>query len=369
MFDTLSFDINQLIQSKQNFVVFKPKASFEIYAITEAKLHLVDSLNQLDPARYFVLSPFSSHSKLKCCALSYVKLLDPKSLHDYVQTKLKNKYDCKNGCNSEDTTFKPHKLITQQDTKERYTQAFNAYKKALDDQNFSKLVLSRYQTEKLDNDLGSIFVKAIQKYPDAFVYLFYTDYSGLWFGASPEILCEIDKSLISTMSLAGTMKAQSDDNYTWSQKDITEQAIVTDYLNKTLEQIASLQSLKGPYTQKAGPVVHLRTDLNYKLIDSTKLADAIEALHPTPAVCGMPKREALSFIDEHELYNRLYYSGYLGLYDNKNNCAKLYVNLRSMYIYQELAYLFAGGGILTKSVLDLEFEETINKLNTLKSIL
>lgn len=357
MSDTLSNDINNLIQSQQDFVVFKQKNTQQIFAVTDAKLITIDNLANLSPNNYFVLSPFNTQRDLKCCALAYTKLLDQQSLHEYtdnIKTVSANKH-----CN----------LIKYDDSKERYTKAFAAYKQALNKNSFSKLVLSRYQQEKLNLDIGSIFVKAINKYKDAFVYILYTSYSGLWFGASPEILCEINNGIITTMSLAGTMKKNETNNYNWSQKDIAEQAIVTDYLKNTLDQIATLQNSKGPYTKEAGPVVHLRTDLQYKLKPNTNLYEAINALHPTPAVCGMPKQEALKFINENELYDRLYYSGFLGLYDNKNMNSQLYVNLRSMYIYQDIAYLFAGGGILTKSVLDLEYEETINKLNTLKSIL
>ena len=59
-------------------------------------------------------------------------------------------------------------------------------------------------------------------------------------------------------------------------------------------------SSKGPYTARAGRLVHLRTDFTFTLTDMHLLGDIIDSLHPTPAVCGIPKDEARRFIMTHE---------------------------------------------------------------------
>jgi isochorismate synthase len=94
----------------------------------------------------------------------------------------------------------------------------------------------------------------------------------------------------------------------------------------------------------------------------------LQALHPTPAVSGLPKEEAFRFIEENEGYDRLYYSGFLGMLDAERETG-IYVNLRCMHIAHDSLTLFAGGGLLASSSLEDEWEETEYKLKTMLDIL
>ena len=94
----------------------------------------------------------------------------------------------------------------------------------------------------------------------------------------------------------------------------------------------------------------------------------LDKLHPTPAICGVPMEEAREFIVANEGYDRSYYSGIVGLLDADNG-TELYVNLRCMQIGSEYARLYAGGGILSSSEVDEEWEETERKLATMRKIL
>lgn len=58
----------------------------------------------------------------------------------------------------------------------------------------------------------------------------------------------------------------------------------------------------------AGALSHLKTDFHFSLPDSNKLGNLLNLLHPTPAVCGLPKEEAYRFIQDNEKYDRRYYS-------------------------------------------------------------
>ena len=87
-------------------------------------------------------------------------------------------------------------------------------------------------------------------------------------------------------------------------------------------------------------------------------------MHPTPAVCGLPKEKALDLIYKTEPYDREYYAGYLGMVEK--DTVDFYVNLRCMKIYENTAALFVGGGITANSVAKKEWEETELKAETLK---
>ena len=90
----------------------------------------------------------------------------------------------------------------------------------------------------------------------------------------------------------------------------------------------------------------------------------LKELHPTPAVCGLPKAEAYAFIPENEGYERRYYSGFIGWLDPEGATA-ISVNLRCMEIRSNEAKLYAGGGILASSEVQMEWEETEEKLKSL----
>ena len=116
----------------------------------------------------------------------------------------------------------------------------------------------------------------------------------------------------------------------------------------------SFTAPKGPQTATAGELAHLRTDIRFALPSTGMLGSLLRALHPTPAVCGLPKDEAFRFIGAHEGYDRSYYAGFLGRLSPGGHTA-LYVNLRCMACSGETGAfrLYAGGGLLPESVLDI----------------
>ena len=114
-------------------------------------------------------------------------------------------------------------------------------------------------------------------------------------------------------------------------------------------------------TSKAGKIEHLKTLITGFTSKSPK--EIVAALHPTPAVAGVPKNKAISIIAEKEKHDRSFYSGYLGKIDSKN-CA-LFVNLRCLQIKDNNARLFVGGGITKDSIPEKEWEEIIHKSQTM----
>ncbi|MFD2562537.1 isochorismate synthase [Aquimarina rubra] len=239
---------------------------------------------------------------------------------------------------------------------------------------FKKVVLSRKE-EMHFSDITPlvVFQKLIDSYPNAFVYCWYHPAIGIWLGATPETLVTIKGDQFFTMSLAGTQPHVDSLEVKWGAKEIEEQAIVTDYvMNRLSSKVDSLEK-SGTYTHKAGTLLHLRTDIKGTLIpNNSNIEDIIKTLHPTPAVCGLPKEEALSFIMKNELYDRKYYTGFLGelnIVKNGHRESNLFVNLRCMEFVSKKALIYAGGGITKDSIPENEWEETVRKTETMKKVL
>ncbi len=240
---------------------------------------------------------------------------------------------------------------------------------------FRKIVLARCADEPCADAIASeqLFLRACQFYPRLFVALVYTPQSGLWLTATPEILLEGEQGRWRTIALAGTMKLEEKElggegeSAMWSTKNIEEQRIVATYIAECLEQFTSDFHEEGPRTVRAANLVHLRSDFTFTLPDDCQIGSVLEQLHPTPAVCGLPKREAFRFITANEHTPRRYYSGFMGPL-HINEATHLYVSLRCMNIADDGYHLYAGGGLLRDSVLQQEWQETEAKMETMRRL-
>lgn len=261
--------------------------------------------------------------------------------------------------------------VCEDTEKQQYTEAFGRFIEPLRSGRFQKLVLSRSATRRLDDGFAPLtaFVQACNRYPRMMTYLCHTPASGTWIGSTPEILLSGQGTRWNTVALAGTMPMQGEVMPTgWSRKNREEQAYVADYIRRILQRYAESLTECAPYTARAGQVVHLKTDFGFRLPSAHCLGDLLHELHPTPAVCGLPKEDAFRFIPLNEGYERSYYSGFVGMLDPGGE-THLYVNLRCMALGTGAATLYAGGGILASSDAASEWDETAEKMKTMQSII
>jgi len=196
----------------------------------------------------------------------------------------------------------------------------------------------------------------------------------MWLGATPEQLLKVDKKNISTVSLAGTQLYVDNKEVIWKEKEKEEQLFVTQFIEANLNSYSSSIQKTEPYTARAGNLLHIKTDIKAVKKNNVLLSEIITALHPTPALCGLPKIEAKKFIMDNEGYERKFYSGFLGEINkdfetNETDKSDIFVNLRCMELKEKTADLFIGGGITKESNASSEFLETINKSQTIKKIL
>lgn len=263
-----------------------------------------------------------------------------------------------------------------------------------------KVVLSRREEVALEKaDPLKLFQDLLKVYPTAFVYCWYHPEVGCWLGATPETLLKTAGTRFKTMALAGTQKFSETMDVEWGEKERQEQRFVSDSIVENLKNsgVEDLE-ISTPFTARAGNLLHIRTDIEGKITDfstaansrgSTALEIILNALHPTPAVCGLPKKKAQDYILSEEGYDREFYTGFLGELNLQKNVQRsrnrrnvenlayravkketdLYVNLRCMKVEAENAVLFVGGGITKDSVPEAEWEETVNKAQTIKKVL
>ena len=216
-----------------------------------------------------------------------------------------------------------------------------------------KLVIARKKISEYQSfNLSETFFNLTKTYPSAFVYAFEKE-GVAWIGAFSELLGKynLTTSSFETMSLAGTLPIEEE----WSEKEIKEQKPVTEYILNILSQYSTQVEISDTYDHPSGNIKHLRTDFKTK-IKVEQVESIIKDLHPTPAVCGIPKNFCKTAIAEIEKFDRELYAGYSRI--ELNDSVYYFVNLRCGKFYQDKAELFVGGGITALSDPQNEWRET-----------
>ena len=237
-----------------------------------------------------------------------------------------------------------------------------------------KIVLSRIDPRPLapDHDLRDLLEALARAYPQAFVCLTSSAEAGTWLVATPEILLTADADGVRTMALAGTQWPEPGTDIaalTWPQKIVDEQAVVAREIARAFAAAGLHDTTETPAgTVQAANLCHLRSDFHAPAATPEQLADLLRKLHPTSAVCGMPRAAARDFILSEEGPTRGFYTGYLGPV-NIDGETRLQVNLRTARITPTHAYLHVGGGIVAASDPATEYEETVQKARTIGAVL
>ena len=251
-----------------------------------------------------------------------------------------------------------------------------------------KVVLSHKEAVDIsESNPIEIFKRLLGVYKTAFVYCWYHPKIGLWLGATPETLLKTEGKRFSTMALAGTQLYNNTLDVKWGSKEVEEQQLVTDFVANNLKKITDDLTVSKTETIKAGNLLHLKTKITG--VFNNGIEEVLNVLHPTPAVCGLPKATAKLFILENENYNREFYTGFLGELNftiktsrnsNKRNVennaytsikkiSNLFVNLRCMQIKENNVLIYVGGGITKDSIPENEWQETVIKTHVVKKVL
>ncbi len=341
-----------MIKISQPFVFYSGPGSTEIWLITgnPTKFNRLDQLTKAS----FVFSPFNIESATPSWAF------DASEPYVFPAEELDN-YEL-------DLPQLPLAHLPNA-TSDEYLTFIEGLKKTMKQQGLQKTVASRVKSvPRNHNPLLKLYKSLVLKYPNAFVYLALLPGYEIWCGASPEVLAKYKHNQLETMALAGTQKLgeREIEELVWQQKERGEQNWVQEYIGQTLTN-SSVQWEKGPTESlQAGNLVHIKTVFSAHCTPS-QATEIVKQLHPTPAVCGLPAREAMQVLLKAESHQRTYYTGFMGFYSPEN--FQLFVNLRCMRVDQSYYHLFVGGGITHDSDPELEWLETEHKALTLESVI
>jgi isochorismate synthase len=356
--------IDQLLEQQIAFACwFNPRDNrLGIVAGHASDVQLLDRFDQLNGEAGFVFAPFNITDQ--CPVILLKPAIYSEDFTSPEQLDFSNL-----------VPFQQDKIVEEHcagRSKQEYLQTIEETIAAIREGELSKVIISRQiPVARNARSLGSLFIQLNEKTPNAFTYLVNLPSAGTWMGATPEILLKSQGEYFETVSLAGTQARKYDaEDYYWNTKDIEEQAFVSRYMLE-LFYCFDIHKYKttGPETLESGKVAHLKTSFFFpaeKIND--RLGNFVAELHPTPAVCGLPKELAHEFIHQKEKHERKYYTGYLGPW-KLNKQVNLFVNLRCMEITDDEFILYAGGGITAKSVPEREWEETNQKARTLLEVI
>ena len=346
--------VGQQLKKEYPFVIYRKSNHSDLSAFFGKNKNLKFTKDYLESG--FVFAPFDE------CEKSILFSIDD---FEYLNESIK---DLKSSSSSELGSFE------NTDGKARHLQLVNKAIAEIQKNTFQKVVVSRKETiEDKEFNVLTVFKRLLSTYQNALVYLWFHPKVGLWMGASPETLFKKSGPKITTVALAGT-KPSGTDSRDWGSKEIEEQQLVIDFIEDALWNKVDNLLIQDRQTIQAGSLSHLKSIITADLKEGVSLRDVVQELHPTPAVCGLPKITSKTFILENEGYNRSFYTGFLGELNfdpiSKNmDESHLFVNLRCIEYSEEIVNIYVGGGITKDSNPEKEWLETVNKTRTMKSVL
>lgn len=240
-----------------------------------------------------------------------------------------------------------------------------------------KVVLARAVEARADGpvDVRSLLAPLARDYPTC--WTFHVD--GM-VGATPELLARVDRGLVTSRVLAGTIRPTGDETadlahaaaLARSSKDREEHEYAVTSVTEVLERhCSSINVPEEPSVIHLPNVMHLSTDVTGVLSHHTTSLELVEALHPSAAVCGTPTARAAALIESLEGLDRGRYAGPVGWIDASGD-GEWGIALRSAEISRgdsSRLRLFAGCGIVAASNPEAEWAESEAKLEPLRTAL
>jgi menaquinone-specific isochorismate synthase len=237
----------------------------------------------------------------------------------------------------------------------------------------SKVVLARTLDVELETELNpaSVLARLWEANEGSHVFLFEPEPGRALLGAAPETVATLREGVFHATAVAGSVRrgetpeeqAALAAHLLASAKDRAEQRIALDDMVTRLGTVAhQIHADLEPHVLTLPGIQHLETQIRASVPGGTGVLDLLRLLHPTPAVCGLPRDEALAFLAEEEPFQRGWYAGPVGWFDADGN-GVFAPALRTAVGEGSSWRLFAGAGIVEGSVPALEWEETAIKFD------
>ena len=196
-----------------------------------------------------------------------------------------------------------------------------------------------------------------------------------FFGKTPEYLINITDNKVQTEAIAGTQlrgKTEEEDTQykqkLQNNKETKEHNLVVDHIHPILQKYCGSPPTVHPKEiLQLHQVQHLHQRLTGTLHNKSELFSLIQELHPTPAVSGLPQKEAHDYLSVTESFERGWYSGYLGWMSQDS--VSLVVAIRSAFCHQDQISIYSGAGITEQSNAEEEWHELNHKIQPLLDLL
>lgn len=235
--------------------------------------------------------------------------------------------------------------------------------------NVEKVVASREVKVVFEDtvDANDMIRNLLKRNPGCFVYAFYHK-DKVFLGATPEVLIEKCGSEVTSYAVAGTLRkdgAAKDNGKSLllDGKNTMEHKIVIDEIKEVMEKLTDHVTIHDTKLLELSNLYHLKTKIT--AIDTSLRLDCwAKDLHPTPAMGGKPRNKALKIIENSEKHDRGLYASPLGMTDCKGDGVYV-VGIRSALLFEKELYAYAGCGIVRESDCQQEYDETINKMQTI----
>jgi anthranilate synthase component 1 len=206
--------------------------------------------------------------------------------------------------------------------------------------------------------------------PSPFMFLLDTPDATL-VGSSPEILCRVENDVVTNRPLAGTrprgetaeQDAELERELLADEKERAEHIMLVDLARNDVGRVAEPDTIELTdimSIERYSHVMHIVSDVQGRLAEGKTAFDALRAALPVGTVSGAPKIRAMEIIDEFEPTRRGPYAGAVGYVDFSGNMDTC-IALRTMVIKGDKAYIQVGCGIVSDSVPENEYQETLNK--------
>ena len=232
----------------------------------------------------------------------------------------------------------------------------------------SKAVLARTLDLELESSLDPVDVvrRLWDENRGSHVFMFEPVSGSALVGAAPETVATLRDGVFHATAVAGSIRrgntpreqAELAATLLASEKDRSEQKIALDDRVARLETVAhQIRTDPEPHVLTLARIQHLETEIRASVPEGVSVLDLLRLLHPTPAVCGLPRDAAMAFLGEEEPFERGWYAGPVGWFDAEGN--GVFAPALRTGVSSELGWrLFAGAGIVEGSVPALEWEET-----------
>jgi menaquinone-specific isochorismate synthase len=274
----------------------------------------------------------------------------------------------------DDASVRPRRSVAGRGTatdRARWEETVRDSLEAIRSGRISKAVLARIFDVELTEPVDPVDLIAHLRRVNraSYVFLFEPAPGATLVGAAPETVATLRDGVFHATAVAGSIRrgdtareqAELAARLLASDKDRAEQRIALDDMVARLGTVAhQIRTDPQPHVLTLDRIQHLETEIRASVPSDVGILDLLRLLHPTPAVCGLPRDAALAFLAEEEPFERGWYAGPVGLFDAEGN--GIFVPALRMGVTTGSGWrLFAGAGIVDGSVPAAEWEETAIK--------